>query len=67
MLHIWMRDQQYLARGSYQCQRFGETLGADVRSAEARLRRLMTQIEDGAFVAPPSDPNGLCPVGRRPG
>ena len=51
-VHIWRRDGQYLARGSYQRQRFGETLGDNLQTAACRLRQLMVAIENGAYCRP---------------
>lgn len=51
-VHVWSRDGKYLARGRYQGQAFGETLGDDVAGATARLRQLITEIEDGGYVRP---------------
>jgi hypothetical protein len=49
MVHVYLRAEQFLARGSYQRKRFGVTLGRDKQQAEAGLRRLLTEIEDGKF------------------
>ena len=51
-VHVWQRGEQYLVRGSYQGRMFGKTLGRHVAEAVARLRRLLTEIDDGAFVRP---------------
>jgi len=53
-VHVWIRNKKYLARGRYQGRYFGQNLGADVRDAEAALRRLLVQLEDGTF-QPPSE------------
>src|SRR5207253_8493042 len=51
-VHVWQRGGNFLARGSYLGQRFGETLGRDITEATARLRRLLNEIEDGSYVRP---------------
>jgi hypothetical protein len=51
-VHVWQRAGNFLARGSYLGQRFGETLGRDPTEATARLRRLLNEIEDGSYVRP---------------
>lgn len=49
-IQIWMRDGKYLARGRWQGQQFGVTLGTDEVTAAHELRRLLTEIENGTFV-----------------
>ncbi len=56
-VHVWMRGGKYLARGSYQRQRFGEDLGSDVTEATARLRELLTEIDHGSYVRPSESRN----------
>lgn len=51
-VHIFRRSGKYIARGRYNREIFGETLGADERQATSRLRQLLTQIEDGTYVRP---------------
>jgi hypothetical protein len=51
-VHVWRRGDKYSARGRYQGQAFGETLGGDVASATSRLRQLLVEIGDGSFVRP---------------
>jgi hypothetical protein len=51
-VHIWRRGSSYIARGSYLGQRYGETLGADERQAEARLHEVLYEIGQGTFVLP---------------
>jgi integrase len=51
-VHVWKRGATYLARGSYERERFAETLGQDATSATSRLRKLLTEIEDGSFLRP---------------
>ncbi len=51
-VHVWIRGGNYLARGSYLGQRYGETLGDDEVEAASRLRHLLNEIEDGSFVRP---------------
>ncbi|MCY2995647.1 MAG: hypothetical protein NTY19_48545 [Planctomycetota bacterium] len=53
-VHVWVRDQKYLARGRHRGRAFGQYLGADIRDAAAALRRLLVQIEDATF-QPPSE------------
>jgi hypothetical protein len=53
-VHVWVRDNKYLARGRHQGRAFGQDLGADKRDATAALRRLLVQLEDGTF-QPPSE------------
>lgn len=50
VVHIWMRDEKYLARGQYQRKPFGVTLGKTPEEADASLRRLLVSIENGAFL-----------------
>jgi len=40
-VHIWYRNEKYLARGSYQGRRFGLTLGAAIDDAETALRNML--------------------------
>lgn len=51
-VHIYQRDGKYLARGRHQGSAFGRTLGCDERAAEAELRRLLVELENGSFVRP---------------
>jgi integrase len=51
-VNIYQRSGRYLARGRYRGEAFGETLGADISQASARLRRLLTEIEEGTFLRP---------------
>jgi integrase len=53
-VHVWRRGGRFLARGRFEGHAFGETLGSDVASATARLRQLLTELENGSFV-PPSE------------
>jgi integrase len=53
-VHIYQRGGLYLARGSWQRQRFGATLGANEREANVALRRLLGEIDDGRFQRPSS-------------
>ncbi len=52
LVHVWRRNEKYLARGRYDGQPFGETLGANEQTATSRLRQLLTEIENGSFVRP---------------
>jgi integrase len=49
-IHIYERQKRYLGRGSLNGQRFGEDLGPDAKTAAVRLRRMMTEIEDGTYI-----------------
>ena len=49
-VNIWIRDGKYLARGSFQKQRFGEQLGKDPHEAASRLRLMMVDMENGVWV-----------------
>jgi integrase len=51
-VHVWVRGGTYLARGRYQRRPFGQTLGDDVAIATARLRQLLTEVENGSYVRP---------------
>lgn len=51
-VHIWSRCGKYIARGFHEKQRYGETLGGNEAEATARLRQLLTEIEDGSFLRP---------------
>src|SRR5260370_13883527 len=51
-VHVWQRASQYLARGRFQGRAFGETLGESEGQAAARLRYLLTQLDDGTYVRP---------------
>lgn len=50
-IHVWKRGDNYLARGRIGGAAFGETLGAEP-GASVKLRRLLTELEDGAFARP---------------
>lgn len=51
-IHIWQRAGKFIARGYVDGKRFGETLGEDPKDAAARLRRLMVEIENQAYLRP---------------
>lgn len=51
-VHVYRRDGKYMARGRHGGRQFGQTLGADEREAAANLRRLLGDLDDGAFVMP---------------
>jgi integrase len=51
-VHVWERGGTYLARGRYQGQPFGETLGEDPLQAAARLRDILTKLDNGTYVRP---------------
>jgi integrase len=51
-VHVWKRNDTYLARGRYHGRRYGQTLGNSVLDAEASLRRVLVAIENRSFVVP---------------
>ena len=51
-VHIWKRNGRFMARGSYQNERFGLNLGCTEAQAEADLHRLLVEIDNGSFVRP---------------
>jgi integrase len=51
-VHVWKRGPKYLARGRFQGQPFGETLGESETEAGARLRHILTEIESSSYVRP---------------
>lgn len=51
-VHVYRRDDTYIARGRLRGRAFGEALGADPHRAAARLRQLLTEIETGAYLRP---------------
>jgi integrase len=51
-VHIYRRDGKYIARGRYHGAAFGDTLGGDPLQAASRLRRLLTEVEEGTFLRP---------------
>jgi hypothetical protein len=51
-VHVWQRGGKYLIRGRLDGRPFGETLGDDDAQATARLRQLLTEIENGSYVRP---------------
>jgi len=51
-VHIWRRGKTFIARGRIDGKAFGETLGSDEKSAEIKLRRVLTEIDNGRFVRP---------------
>lgn len=55
-VHVWRRGDRFLARGRWQGRAFGETLGRDPQAAASRLRKLLTEIEEGAYVRPSDQP-----------
>src|SRR5205807_9376577 len=65
-VHVWHRGGKYLARGRYQGQPFGETLGNEVIGATARLRQLLTEIEAGSYVRPSEAQKRSVAHGRMP-
>jgi len=65
-VHVWQRGDTYLARGSYERERFGETLGQDPTTATSRLRKLLTEIEDGSYLRPSEARHRLLSNGKVP-
>jgi integrase len=65
-VHVWRRGGKFLARGRYQGRPFGETLGEDPAVATARLRQLLTEIEDGSYVRPCEARKRMVSSGRVP-
>src|SRR4051812_13464467 len=55
-VHVWLRGRTYLARGQHLGRPFGETLGIDIAGATARLRQLLTEIENGTYTRPSDRP-----------
>jgi len=51
-VHIWRRGETFLARGRIHGKAFGPTLGKDVKTAETKLCRMLTEINDGRFERP---------------
>jgi integrase len=51
-VHIYTRDECYIARGWWEGQAYGVTLGSDPARAEGAMRRLQTELEAGTFVPP---------------
>jgi hypothetical protein len=49
-VHVWRRNDRFVARGRLEGRPFGETLGDDPAQATARLRQLITEIERGSYV-----------------
>lgn len=50
VVHVWQRGGKYLVRGRLDRRPFGETLGDDSVQATARLRQVLTEIENGSYV-----------------
>jgi len=63
-VHVWRRGDTYLARGRWNGTAFGETLGKHVKEATARLRKLIGEIEDGAYVRPSEQSRQLAATSR---
>ena len=51
-VHISKRNGKYLARGRLEGRAFGETLGADQKTAERRLHELLVELENGSYQRP---------------
>jgi integrase len=65
-VHVWTRDGRFLARGSFEGHRFGETLGNNVELAEANLRDLLHRLDIGSFERA-SEARSHIFVSQRPG
>jgi hypothetical protein len=50
-VHVYRRDNRFIARGRYEGSSFGEVLGSDEEEAIARLRQLLAEIENAATFA----------------
>lgn len=51
-VHIYRRQDKFLARGRINRTAFGATLGDNDADAECALRHLLVELENGAFVRP---------------
>lgn len=51
-VNIVRRKGKYIGRGSYQGQRFGQTLGGTEAEAEVKLRELLYSLDNGTFMRP---------------
>lgn len=51
-VHVWKRDGKFIARGRVRGKAFGETLGNSIVEASARLRQVLSDIDNGAYVLP---------------
>lgn len=49
-VHVWIRDGRYMARGRHENRPFGVTLGSNLVEAEAALRQLLNELDNGTFV-----------------
>jgi len=63
-VHVWRRVDKYLARGRFQGRPFGETLGSDTPHAAARLREILTKIDNGSYVRPSDGRKQIVARGR---
>jgi integrase-like protein len=63
---IWQRGDVFLARGRYQRRQFGKTLGSDPAQAASALRRLLVEIENGAFERPSEARKRILKTGPAP-
>lgn len=63
-VHLWRRDGRYLARGSFQGHRFGETLGNNGQEAAARLRELIVEIDAGRYIRPSESKTSMISTAR---
>lgn len=51
-VHVWKRGTNFIARGRIDGVSFGESLGNDEVEAAARLRQILTEIENGVYRRP---------------
>jgi hypothetical protein len=49
-VHVFRRNGRFLVRGRVDTKEFGPTLGSDKSEAEAALRRLLCELDDGTYI-----------------
>lgn len=49
-VHVWIRAGRYLARGRHENRPYGVTLGSNLVDAEAALRHVLNELDNGTFV-----------------
>ena len=52
VVHIWQRNDKFIARGRWQGKAYGKTLGSSEVTASAELRQLLTELDHGSFARP---------------
>lgn len=55
-IHIFRREERYIARGRIDGRTFGETLGSNAEAAQVRLFAILAELNNG-FFRPPSHPS----------